>query len=443
MTDLRKLIWLYLLLLLFEGALRKWVIPALDAPLLLVRDPLVIWIYYQAMRQRLSFNNIFCVANLGLAVITTLLSFAFGIAGAIIIIYGIRTDFLQVPLIFLIPQILDRDDVIAMGRFLLYLAPPMAALVILQFLSPPDGYWNRGSAPTHYGSVRPSATFSFVAGLGAYFSLTAAFLLYGFIRPGIFKIWLMVLVTFCVIGATACSGSRSSLVLLGIVTLVAVLCVVTRGKGGVGLLVAGVMICLTLVLLSNTSVFHKGTAELGQRFTDAGRAEGNTAGFINRFFDTMLVAGDMTDKTPFFGYGLGLGTNAGLGIYENYYHGTLDLMWPESDWGRLVFECGPIFGILLCLFRVALTVSIGLQAFACYRRDEFLPMLIFAALGLQVLNGQWGVPTSLGFAIFGGGLMLAACVDPPDWHEDDDEHEHDDEHSDHEPDPSSAADKLS
>ena len=43
---IKKLIWTYFLLLLFEGALRKWFLPGLSQGLLIIRDPLVIWIYY-------------------------------------------------------------------------------------------------------------------------------------------------------------------------------------------------------------------------------------------------------------------------------------------------------------------------------------------------------------------------------------------------------------
>ena len=44
MPLLKKLFWLYFLLLIFEGALRKWIVPQLSAPLLLVRDPVALWI---------------------------------------------------------------------------------------------------------------------------------------------------------------------------------------------------------------------------------------------------------------------------------------------------------------------------------------------------------------------------------------------------------------
>ena len=42
MPLLKKLFWAYFLLLIFEGALRKWVMPQLSAPLLLIRDPLAL-----------------------------------------------------------------------------------------------------------------------------------------------------------------------------------------------------------------------------------------------------------------------------------------------------------------------------------------------------------------------------------------------------------------
>ena len=39
MAFLRRMIWLYFFLLIAEGALRKWALPSLGAPLLVIRDP--------------------------------------------------------------------------------------------------------------------------------------------------------------------------------------------------------------------------------------------------------------------------------------------------------------------------------------------------------------------------------------------------------------------
>ena len=433
MTDLRKLLWLYLLLLIFEGALRKWIIPALDTPLLLIRDPLVIWIYFQAARQGLRFNNVFSVANLLLAIITAGLALMFGQAGSLlplVTIYGLRTDFLQIPLIFLMPQILDRDDVLAMGKFLLYVAILMVPLVVLQFRSPQDSWWNKGTMPTPYGTVRTSGTFSFGVGLNSFYALSSVFLLYGYINTRTYKMWLITLVTFATLLNAAVSGSRSGLVEIGIVVGVAILCVVTRGKGGMGLLIGGAIIAIAVSVLSSTSVVQQGTDQLNQRFEDAGREEKGAAGFVTRYVNSVVGPLAEMDRVPFLGYGLGLGTNAGLGMYN----GKDPLFWPEPEWERLIFECGPIFGLLLCIFRTALTAYIGMCAFEAYRRDNILPALIFATSGILLFNGQWGVPNTLGFAIFTGGLGLAACNEPEEWQhedgEDDPDLEHDTEHED-------------
>jgi hypothetical protein len=120
--------------------------------------------------------------------------------------------------------------------------------------------------------------------------------------------------------------------------------------------------------------------------------------------------------------------------------GDREFIGPEDEWGRLIFECGPIFGVLLCIFRIALTVAIARRAFEAFHHGNILPILIFAACGLLILNGQWGVPTTLGFAIFGAGLTLAACVEPPeeDEHDHDEHHDHAEDESDH----STAADAM-
>ena len=339
-----------------------------------------------------------------------------------------RTDYLQIPLIFLLPQILHRDDVLAIGRFLLWAAIPIGVIAILQFRSPPDSLWNKGAMETHYGTVRPSGVFSFVSGLVAFFDLAAAFVFFGYIKGGTYKIWLLAAATFIILLGAACSGSRSCLVSIGLVAAVAVLCVLIRGSGGRGIIVAGLLILGAFLLLSMLPVFQQGSEQLTQRFADAGKAEGDTEGFVDRFFSTFL--GPLCDigDVPLLGNGLGLGTNMASAML----YGEREFIGPENEWGRLIFECGPILGLLLCLFRAALAFSIGWRAFEALRRGNVLPPLIFAACGLLIFNGQWGVPTLLGFAIFGAGLTLAACEEPEEEeeHDDEDEEHHNDDDDD-------------
>jgi hypothetical protein len=52
LIGLRRMIWRYFVMLIGEGALWKWIVPSLGAPLLVSRDPLVLLIYLQAVRCR-------------------------------------------------------------------------------------------------------------------------------------------------------------------------------------------------------------------------------------------------------------------------------------------------------------------------------------------------------------------------------------------------------
>ena len=117
MTNLRRLIWLYFLLLILEGALRKWIVPQFSDPLLIIRDPVVILIYMLAVRARVFPRSNFIYS---LAIIAAL-SWAAGILvllpylsiQTVILVtgYGFRSNFLHLPLIFVIPAVFNIGDV--------------------------------------------------------------------------------------------------------------------------------------------------------------------------------------------------------------------------------------------------------------------------------------------------------------------------------------------
>src|SRR6185503_15912113 len=57
---IRVVAWLiivYAFLLMIEGALRKWVVPGLSNPLLVIRDPVLLLIYLMAIRAKVFPSN--------------------------------------------------------------------------------------------------------------------------------------------------------------------------------------------------------------------------------------------------------------------------------------------------------------------------------------------------------------------------------------------------
>lgn len=408
MKTLKRLIWLYFWLILGEGALRKWVVPELDTALLLIRDPLVVLCYLLALRSGVFPRN----AQLGVGLILVLLT---GVAGLMagtpvaVLIFGMRVSLLHLPLIYLVPRVFDRHDVLKMGRWLLYTTPFMAMLFVYQFASPQESWINKGAFGTHYDSVRPSGTFPFVTGTALYLSFVSAFIAYGFLQKGRLPLWLLLSATPSVLASLAVSGSRLAVTAVAIVGLCAVAAVVVRGKGFGGVAVAGGIVCLATILLGNMHFFQEGRDQLNQRFEDASPVQDSDTAFL-----TSRVSGDtdlairLLGTVPLLGNGTGLGTSVGsqLTIGERVFLGA------EGEWGRLIWECGPILGVGLILYRIWLAFGIGMTCFRALRGGEFLAMLLFGSCAFNLVQGQWGVTNVQGFACLEAGLALAACRKP-------------------------------
>ncbi len=117
MPLLKKLFWLYFLLLIFEGALRKWVLPGLSAPLLLVRDPVAMLIIVEAYRknkwpERWSVViGVLTCALVGLCVLQVTLGDNSWIAA----VYGLRSYLLPFPVAFIMGENLDAEDLRKFG----------------------------------------------------------------------------------------------------------------------------------------------------------------------------------------------------------------------------------------------------------------------------------------------------------------------------------------
>src|SRR5690606_18688103 len=119
---LKQGIWIYFLLLLFEGALRKWVLPGLATPLLLVRDPVAIALIYVTWKNGLLPRNLYLSWIVFLGIIGIFTAVFFGHGNFYVALYGARILLLHVPLIFVIGSIFNQEDVIEMGKATLWIA---------------------------------------------------------------------------------------------------------------------------------------------------------------------------------------------------------------------------------------------------------------------------------------------------------------------------------
>jgi hypothetical protein len=417
--NIRRLIYLYIFLLIIEGALRKWIVPQFSNPLLLVRDPVVLAIYFLAWRAHLFPRNRFIPSLAAIAVLSWIVSIfvldPYLPMSRILLVtaYGFRSNFLHLPLIFIFASVFDADDVRRIGWWILVGMIPMGLVMALQFHSAPDSFINRtvglgeGEQITAGGGkIRPPGTFSFISGPIHYVTSAAAFALYGALRREIYPSWLVLGAGCSVILAIVVSGSRSLVVSILLVVLSLAIVLLIRpdalnrfGRGLIAVVVAG-------LLVSRLPIVHEGVSILTSRFTESAEAADTTitGGLMQRTIATFTEGFGHLGHAPLAGFGLGVGTSGGATLLGS----QSTFLLSENEWTRIIFESGPILGLVFLLWRTIFAGYLGIVSLRAVPRGDILPLILFSAGFLIILNGQLGQPTSLGFAVVLNGLCLAS-----------------------------------
>ncbi len=412
--EIRWLVWVYFILLIFEGALRKWTVPSLANVLLVVRDPILLLIYAIAFSRRIFPVNAFTLSIGFLAVVSFVASFMATFHDWRVALFGVRCNFLHLPLIFIIGRAFNCDDVRRVGWFMLAIAVPMTALTVLQFQSPGDAFVNRGAGEDAQmissikGHIRPSGTFSFVSGIIFFYALITAFLVYGLVQKRTYPWWLTLAAGCALPVALAVSSSRSTVASCAIVLIAFVIAVVSRPSLALKATKLVVIAFVIASVVGGMSMFKEGMEIFQARVEHASEVEGGTGGFFQRAIDQFTRPFSYLSSISIVGEGLGSGTNVGAKLLT----GEVDFLLAEDEWERVILESGPVFGLGFLLLRVWIVAWLGWLAWRAARSGHFLPLLLFGTCAWALANGQFGQSTTLGFAVFMGGLTVASMRVP-------------------------------
>ncbi|MCB4809213.1 hypothetical protein LG651_13220 [Tamlana sp. 62-3] len=410
---LKKGIWLYFFLLIFEGALRKWVLPGLATPLLVVRDPVSLWLIYKCWKQNLLPFKVPVVLMTLLAALGIVTALVFGHGRLFIALYGARILVVHFPLMFVIKEIFDLQDVEKIGRIALWIAIPMVILIALQFYSPQSAWVNRGVGGDMEGAgfsgamgyFRPPGTFSFTVGNVLFFNFVACFLIYFWISGAKINKLVLILATFALLGAIPFSISRTLIFSIGIAVVFAIVASANKPKFLIRIVFALIMIILIGFLLSNLEVFKTSMEATTARYDMANKTEGGASSALyHRFFGAMFKALSETNNLPFWGLGLGMGTNVGAKLLT----GETMFLIAEWEWLRIIGEMGFVLGVFVILIRVVFSVELVFKSYKCMRIGNLLPWLLLSMGFMYLIQGQWAQPTILGFSTLLGGLILSA-----------------------------------
>lgn len=400
---------------MFEGVLRKWILPGFSDPLLLVRDPFLVLIYIMALsRGAFPFNGYVLALSI-VGFVAAVAGITVGSQDPIVTAYGFDSMFFHLPLIFVIPKVMTQEDVVNIGRWLLLLTLPMAVLMVLQFRSPPEALINCGAAGGvgaqmrgALGKIRPPGFFTFITGAAQFLAMATACLIFGLWKKGYYSRLLIIASGIAISISAVVSTSRLALGGIGTVFVMVGIIVAYDRKSMSNVLGMLIPIGLVMVVATNLDIFHEGRQVFEARLEDAGDAGSGLAGTASNW--AARVFGDFyggfmaIQSAPALGAGLGVGTNVGARILS----GKFGFLLAEGEWARVVLELGPILALPYLLIRILICVALFSASARCAKNGNAFPMLLFGSCALLMLIGQFSQTSTLGFAVLGAGLCLAA-----------------------------------
>ena len=410
---LRLFVFTYFALWVFEGVLRKWLLPGLSGPLLLIRDPILLLIYGEAIRQKAFKFNGWITFMVVLGTLSTIVGM--GLVNpppAKVLIFGMRANFLHLPLIFVLPQIIDYRHVKRIGSFILWFAPAMAVLATAQFISSTDSILNVGAGgegkmiETALGRIRPSGTYTFTNGLSQYTVLLAAFLFHHILERNVFSKLAFLIAPPCLLVLVLVSGSRTTfaLVILQLLAIFAIWILKPRFlKSSLKLFALGFLV---FSIVGSFGVLRVGLDVILERFGDKKNVK---EGFIGRFVDEFKKPVEAAAKADIAGVGVGMGTNAA----SSMMYKTVIFNFGESELDRIIMEMGPVLGFPYLFWRGGVVILLFGASLAALRKDNnTLPLLLTVACANDVIQGQFGQTTILGFAVMTAGFAFASIRKP-------------------------------
>ncbi|MDM0070857.1 hypothetical protein [Variovorax sp. J31P207] len=410
MTRAGKAFIAVFLIVVLEGAVRKWVASSATLPLLLVRDLLAIYVIGYALRngamRRQKGITQALLAWSCLVIAWGLLQLVVGESSPTVLLIGLRFWLLYIWFGVAAAATMNEADYRAALRVAAWSLLLMAPLAVLQHFSPPGARINNqidGDESDIFlviaDVVRTTGTFSFTAGFTTYLALMAP-LVFAVVgsrkRPGRQTLFAAALFAAFVVSSMV-SGSRAAVILSGLVVVAYFIgrLLLARSKSRTGAIVGVIAGILLLAVL--LYAFRGAIAITEQRFQEAAEVET----FWGRIFTIFIGQSVAFDNFSWIGYGIGLGSNL-----ANYVRtgSTGAFALAEVEASRILLE-GGLIGYVFTVFKVGVIVMGVRKAWRLSKRlHSTYPILLWAVVTLALLTwSAIGQLTAHGLL----GLMLA------------------------------------
>lgn len=413
-----------LVLLVLEGAVRKWLFPGAQDLIYFAKDVLLLGAYAGFLKDR-GWQRYRPPAlpalygSLALALLFGLLQiFNPTLPNLLVGVLGFKAYFFYIPLLFILPAVFPTDAALirALGRYLL-LTIPVCLLGVAQFFSPASSRLNTYARSAEdfdivtFGSsshVRVTATFSFISGFTAYL-LAMSILLLAWLAATRWRFRgnekILAALGLVLLGMLM-TGSRGPLLSFALILPLYWLLAIVRERqsGAIFIrLVAG------LVLIGLLVSRFGGEAVSAFR----GRAAGTGKDVVERIMTPLQAPLHVLPEAGLLGFGIGATHQAAMSLVGGKPFFWLRGLGVEVESGRVMIELGPL-GFLLVFFARIYLILFAFQRIQTLRtpfhRSLATACCLFFLTQL-VGNVVFDVTTGVYYWAFAGLLMTAVRLD--------------------------------
>jgi hypothetical protein len=425
-TRWRQLVLGVMVLVVFEGALRKWLFPGAQAYIYFLKDILLMAAIGGFAISRVPPSAHRPLLN-GLTLVLALTGFYCfihiahpNIPTILIGLLGFKNYLLYAALAYMVPYCFNSiTDLERKLTLYMVLMIPVCLLGLVQFALPPEHWLNvyvqHDNTEMHistFGSnteevrVRASGTFSYIGGYSTF--VTVMYLLAFAISVGARSGSTTSRVAFVLLAvsvmATFTTGSRSVFV-VGLVATIPILLMLVS--------VGALSVLIAMRLAVGASIIGLVAYFVALDAIDAFTVRATTSDSnIDRIFSPITEVLGAASQAPIFGLGIGTthastGTIMGLASYYDAW--WLQGLIAEAEPARIVLELGlPGFALVLAarliVFVMALRVALMLRT----RLLKTLAVTISVYLGLQIVGSIVNNPTGGLYYWFAIGLLFAS-----------------------------------
>jgi hypothetical protein len=410
-------------LLVLEGALRKWVFPSGQALIYFVKDVVLMAAYLGFFLYcRRSEGGVVGVTAIR---IVLSLTFLFGFIevfnpnspSVLVGIMGLKAYFLYAPIAFILPYAFrSQEQFVTLMRRYVVMAIPVAILGFVQVAAGPESSINAyvshsedATSLAVFGGerdlVRTSGTFSYIAGYTVFLTFIA-FLSLGYnlaqgwrLKNNITPLLALILV----VGAMFTTGSRAPVYTL-IVALPIILWLAVAGRILSSQTAVRLIILVPVIALLASNISSDAFEAFAER-----AAEGGADDTWDRIVSPIVSTMEALSEAPAFGIGIGTTHPSALSITGDDWPWWLQGLFTEDEMARVSVELGFV-GLFLTYLLRFLIAAFAVRAAISFKNPMYRAFgIVFAVhLGMAIMVGFVMLNPTAGLYYWGAfGLVLA------------------------------------